>query len=82
MSEALNQESNRLSLLSEEFGAVELEVSTEPYWVVLVPSSEGSDYNPELPLTRQDYESVCSSDDARVASGRLYDWLRIAFERE
>ena len=60
LSEALNRESNRLSLLSEEFGAVELEVLTESYWVALVPSSESSHLDPELPLSRQDYDSACS----------------------
>jgi hypothetical protein len=59
-SEALNRESNRLRLLSEKSGAVELEVSTESYWVALVPSSSSSNLNPELPLTTQDYDRACS----------------------
>jgi hypothetical protein len=61
LSEALDEESNRLSLLSEEFGAVEMAPSTESYWVALVPSNPSADLGPELPLTRQDYESMCSS---------------------
>jgi hypothetical protein len=60
LAEALDQESNRLSLLSEDSGTVELAPSTDSYWVALVPSDESSNLSPDLPLTRRDYESVCS----------------------
>ena len=63
--DALDQEGNRLSLLSEESGTVEVVPSIEPYWVAVVPVSEGVNLNLELPFTQREYERAC----ARESSG-------------
>ena len=71
LGEALDQESNRLRLLSEALGTVDMAPSTESYWVALVPADESSNFSPELPFNRQVYQSVCpyGSSGARILVG-------------
>jgi hypothetical protein len=69
--QALDQEGNRLSLLSEDSATVELVPSTEPYWVAVVPDDKGSNLSRELPFTQREYERVCAcaSSGARILVG-------------
>jgi hypothetical protein len=69
--DALDAESNRLSLLAEESGTVEMAPSVEPYWVAVVPDDDDSNLGPELPFTQWDYERACPSESvgARILVG-------------
>jgi hypothetical protein len=68
--DALDAESNRLTLLREDSGTVKMAPSLEPYWVAVVPDDEGANLGRELPLTRGEYARTCPSESgARILVG-------------
>jgi hypothetical protein len=69
--DALDAEGNRLRLLAEEAGTVEMVPSIAPYWVALVPDNGSSNLDPALPFTRSEYERACPSESpgARILVG-------------
>jgi hypothetical protein len=69
--DALDQEGNRLTLLSEESGTVEVVPSRAPYWVAFVPGDERAALSLDLPFTQREYERACAyaSSGTRILVG-------------